>query len=277
MTVNFRDLFPSIQPVLEEIAHIPLIEHVNATLWIFALVEIGHLLFLATLGGAVLLLNLRVLGLILRSIPLQDVEQALRRWYQAGAAGTIVTGLAMGITTARTLLPSGAFFIKMVALLAAIILSGVVARQVRSGRAAPTAGNIAAIALGFAIWFFALFLFATTGSVNSGSMLIALVGAALLVAITQRRFRPAAAVLATLALGGWYLSLDSLAGYHAGGGIAWIGHGVLAATALPLVGLGAREIRAGNGTKYAVLKLTAFAATLAWITVTAAGRWIGFS
>ena len=109
MTVNFSELLPWAAPALESLAHIPVIKYVNETVWIFALVETGHLLFLAVLGGAVFALNLRVLGLVLPAVSLQDVERAVRPWYNAGVAGALVTGLAMAITTARTLLPSGAF------------------------------------------------------------------------------------------------------------------------------------------------------------------------
>ena len=58
MTVNFTELLPWTQPVLESLAHIPVIKYINETVWIFALVETGHLLFLAILGGAVFALRL---------------------------------------------------------------------------------------------------------------------------------------------------------------------------------------------------------------------------
>jgi hypothetical protein len=277
MTVNFNQLFPALQPALEGIARSSLIQQVNETQWVFAVVEIGHLLFLAMLGGAVFALNLRLLDLVLKDVPVEQVEQAARPWYWLGAAGTVVTGLAMSITTLRTLLPNGAFFIKMVALLAAILLSHFVARLARQRSPEALRASLPIIAAGFAIWLLALFLFTTTASLNSGSLLVALVAAVLLAALAQPRHRAAVAALATLGLVGWYMSLDVFAGQPGGDTFAWVGNGLAgAAVALP-IGIGVRDVRTKtiNGERY--LKVTAYASTLAWITVAAAGRWIGFS
>ncbi|MFC4594883.1 DUF6644 family protein [Sphingobium tyrosinilyticum] len=273
MTVNLRDLAPSIQPAVDAIAAIPVIRYVNETAWIFAVVETGHLLFLAILGGSVLGLNLRLLGLILPGMSNRDVERALHPWYVTGVVGTIVTGVAMAITVARTLLPSGAFFIKMVALAAAILLSHVVARQVRSGRMALPENAIFGLAL--LLWSGSLLLFATTQGLNSGAMLIGLAGAGILAAASQPRHRPAIIGLFVVAFGAWFFALDGISdeGHLAG----WAGNALLAATVVPALGAGVRDIRAGSHQADVSMKVTAFASTLAWVTVAAAGRWIGFS
>jgi hypothetical protein len=52
---------------------------------------------------------------------------------------------------------------------------------------------------------------------------------------------------------------------------------VLAAAVLPALGSGVRDIKAGTDRTDVALKLLAFASILAWVTVAAAGRWIGFS
>jgi hypothetical protein len=275
MNFNFRDIFPALEPALESLAHAPFIQSVNEAVWIFALVETGHLLFLTILGGAVFALNFRFLGLVLQGVPIEEVEQATRRWYWIGAAGTIITGVAMGITTSRTLLPSGAFFVKMLALVAAIALSNVVIRQARRGSAARL--NAVAIIAGIAIWFFSLYLFATTATLNSGSFLIALAGGALLAAAAQRQHRPAVIGVVVLALAGWFVSLDTLGAPSEGKSFFWIGSGIIAALVVLVAGLGVRDVRTKAFDKEAIQKLTVFASTLAWVTVTAAGRWIGFS
>jgi hypothetical protein len=276
MTVNLRDLAPSIQPAAEAVANLPVIRAVNEIAWIFAVVETGHLLFLAILGGAVLGLNLRLIGLILPAMSSRDVERALRPWYIAGVAGTIGTGVAMAITMTRTLLPNGAFFIKMVALFAAILLSHVVLRQVRTGRLAGRENAILAFAL--ILWGGSLLLFASTQGLNSGAMLIGLAGAGILAAASQPRRRPAIIGFFAVAFSAWFFALDGSSpegtGQFASG---WLGGAVLAAAVLPALGSGVRDIKAGTDRTDVALKLLAFASILAWVTVAAAGRWIGFS
>lgn len=277
MSVNFGELFPAVSPALEALAHIPLVQRLTETAWVFALVETGHLLFLTVLGGSVFALNLRLLDLVLTDVPVEDVERATRPWYRAGVIGTIATGVAMAATTASTLLPSEAFFIKMASLLAAIVLSQNVARQVRDSRASQAPGSIVAIAAGFSIWLGALFLFATTAQLNSGSLLVALAGAALFSAAAQRHHRVIVASLSVVVLTGWYLSLDAVGAQDGGGSFASLGNGVAAVAVMPVLGIAVRDIRVDASGTEAVRKLTAFSATLAWITVAAAGRWIGFS
>lgn len=275
MTVNLRDLVPSIQPAVEGLAAIPFIRYINETAWIFAVIETGHLLFLVVLGGAVFGLNLRLLGLILPDVAIRDVERTLKPWYEAGVAGTLLTGVAMAITTFRTLLPSGAFFIKMVALISAILLSRMVVRQLRNGQLTFSENAL----LGFAVllWSGSLLLFATTDGLNSGAMLIGLAGAGILAAASQPRRRPALIGLFAIAFGTWFSALDGFAGGQDGQLAEWLGHSILAATVVPAVGASVRNIQGGGDRSEVSLKLMAFASTLAWVTVAAAGRWIGFS
>jgi hypothetical protein len=276
MTVNFSELLPWAASALEGLAQIPVIKHINEAVWIFALVETGHLLFLTLLGGAVFVLNLRVLGLVLSAVSLQDVERAVRPWYRAGVAGALATGFAMATTTARTLLPSGAFFIKMVALVAAILLSSIVAREIRTGRLASGRAGVLRLGVAVVMWVSALLLFGLTAGLNSGGILIGLAGAALLSVAVQRRHRPLAIGLSAFALIAWFTSFNGIAAE--GSGFALVGPGVLAALVIaPVLRSSAFEARLIAIDGDIARKLTAFASTLAWVTVAAAGRWIGFS
>lgn len=278
MTVNFSGLFPAIEPVLKGLAQIPIIKYVNETVWIFALVETAHLLFLTVLGGSVIALNLRVLGLVLPGVPVQDVERAVRSWYRAGVTGAIVTGIAMGVTTARTLLPSGAFFIKMIALVAAILLSNIVTREAREGREAATQAGLLRLGAALLLWVSTLLLFALTAGLSSGGILIALAGAALLSVATQRRHRPLVIGLSALALAGWFGWFNGVIGPGQGPDLAWLSPSVLAVVAVaPALRVGTRQARDRSSQKDVATKLTAYASLLAWVTVAAAGRWIGFS
>jgi hypothetical protein len=70
---------------------------VNNSKWAFAAFEAGHLLALAMLGGAVLLVDLRLLGLGLKDEPLRRLARAAQPWLWIGLVGIIVTFLGAAL------------------------------------------------------------------------------------------------------------------------------------------------------------------------------------
>lgn len=272
MSVNFRDALPTLQAPLDSFAQIGWIKDLNQTTWLFAIVETAHLLSMVILGGAVLVLNLRLLGAILKDVPASTVEAATRPWLRIGIVGTIATGIYMGVATIVTLLPSGAFFVKMIALVAAILLSIAVSRQVREN-----AGTDGPQPLGLAIaagtlWLVALVLFTATSELSSGSLIVAFAGFVLFAA-SLARYR--AAYLA--ALGGVVVLAVLLSLEFAPEGSALPG---LVAVVLALgaaIAAGWFENRSNTAPVLGRIQVAALSSSLAWITVAAAGRWIGFS
>jgi len=276
MNIDFSDLAPDTAARIETLSQVPLVKYINETVWIFAIVETAHLLFLTILGGAVLALNLRLLGVVLRDVSPRDVERATRPWLIGGVVGTILTGVAMGLTTAGTLLPSAAFFVKMVALVAAILFSIAVAREVRRSEesAKPAVGRaLARVAL--LLWVTALALFATTRGLSSGAVLVALAGFALLAAFVTRHRRAYLIGLSAILGGGYFvtewISADGLRGP------TWLSLAPLGGALALVAVIASLERRDGARIAPPPARAAAFASTLAWITVAAAGRWIGFS
>lgn len=277
MTPNFGTLLPMLEPVLARLDQVPFLQYVNETVWIFAIVETAHLLFLAMLGGAVLGLNLRLLEVALRDVSVRDVERWTRPLLIVGAAGTIITGVAMGITTARTLVPSSAFFIKMVALVGAILISLAISRVVARGEDAPIGTNGALGLGGAVVWAFAILLFATNAHISVGALLVLGAGVALLIVTARRHRWPLAGGLAALAIGVWF-SADLIGAGDEQGLFAGAFNMGAVAAAIPLtIGAGAFEYSSERTEGVSVIKIGAFTSTLAWLTVAAAGRWIGFS
>lgn len=279
MNLNLREIARAVAGAFDTISTSPAIKYINETAWIFAIVETTHLLFLAVLGGAVLILNLRLLGVTLTGLPTRDVERATRPWLIGGIIGTILTGTGMGLTTMNTLMSSAAFLVKMVALVGAILFSLAVARAARRDEDATApadrGGRLLALA-GLAWWLASLVLFAIGSGLGSGAFLVALAGFVLFAAFTRRWRR--VYVLGLLAvLGGGLLLAERFA-------VAW-GEEPLWLVTLPLgaalllalvVAVLERRERS-SGPRFAPAQLAAFASTLAWITVAAAGRWIGFT
>jgi len=105
MSINFRDAVPAIVDPLERAAQADWVRSLNETAWLFAMVETAHLLFLVVLGGAVAVLNLRLLGAVLRDVPEREVEAATRPWFLAGVIGTVATGIYMGVAPSGLAMP----------------------------------------------------------------------------------------------------------------------------------------------------------------------------
>jgi hypothetical protein len=101
----------------------PLGDGIKSSVWLFPAIEAVHLLALALLGGAVLMLDLRLLGLGLTSQPASSVERDTRPWLFGALAAMLVTGGLLGVSEAVKLYDKQAFWVKMIALAVALIFT----------------------------------------------------------------------------------------------------------------------------------------------------------
>jgi hypothetical protein len=277
MRPSIREIAPDLARWIEQAGAAPLLRYINENPWINAVIGTTHILFLTVLGGAMLVLNLRVLGVVLAGVPMRDVTRMVRPVLLTGIIGTVATGILLGLATLSMLLSNPAFLVKMVALLAGIGLTLAVLHAASAEEEAdrPVRGAAALAIASTAVWIAALVLFATTDGLGPGAFLVALAGLALFAAYVRRGRAYYAAALAIVLGGGLvaveWTSSDGLVGP------AW----------LPLVPLGGaiaiaavwglRQRLASDWRPPSSASLAAFASTLAWITVAAAGRWIAFA
>jgi hypothetical protein len=98
--------------------------------WAFAVIESFHLLGLAVIGGAVLMVDLRLLGLGLRNQPLRDVARDAYPWLVGSLVVMLVTGFGLFLSEAVKCYYSPAFWVKMTSLLLAISFTFTVRRRV---------------------------------------------------------------------------------------------------------------------------------------------------
>jgi hypothetical protein len=96
---------------------------IKDSVWLFPAIEAVHLLALAMLGGAVLMLDLRLLGLGLRSQPISLVARETRPWLIGAIATLVLTGVLIGLSEALKLLDKPAFWVKMAALAASLVFT----------------------------------------------------------------------------------------------------------------------------------------------------------
>jgi hypothetical protein len=129
-------------------------EAIRASTWLFPAIESLHLLGLAVIGGAVLLLNLRLLGWgFQRQAPAQ-LWRDTRPWLVSSLAVMLVTGLMLFTSEAIKLYYHEAFWVKMTSLALSMLFTFTVVRRVAladAGRVRPV-WNRAVAVISIVLW-----------------------------------------------------------------------------------------------------------------------------
>lgn len=92
----------------------------NST-WLFPFVEIFHLLALGVLGGSVLIVNARLLGLRFQQEPVSELAAEVEPWMIASLIVMLISGFFLFSSESVKMYGSGPFRIKMVFLALAIL------------------------------------------------------------------------------------------------------------------------------------------------------------
>lgn len=244
----------------------------------FAHFEVLHILSLVILGGASILLNLRIIGFGLNDDPTSTVERNTRPWLNLGVAGILITGILIGASNPDRLYTSEAFTAKMLALAAGLILTyGVSMRVARADGRMDRAAAVTAV-VGLVFWGLSLFVFSTAKLVNPGVWHVMTAAALMVLFVTRGIVRlifgfglillsVVMFVMTRLMIDPEdFARLDPSTKAFAYSFALWIA----AAAAVQILtddkGPGSRAPRA-----------MAYCAILAWVTAAAAGRWIAFA
>ncbi len=89
---------------------------IRQSLWLFPVIEAVHLLGLCLLGGAVLVVDLRLLGLGLRTQPIAVVARGAQPWLYAGVAVMLTTGFLLFLSEAVKCFHNPSFRVKIATL-----------------------------------------------------------------------------------------------------------------------------------------------------------------
>ena len=108
----------------------PVGEAIRNSLWLFPFVEAFHLLALAVIGGAVLVVDFRLLGLGLKRHPIEDLARDAQPWLIGSLLFMIASGVPLFMSEAIKCYYSFAFWVKMSALVLAIIYTFTIRRRV---------------------------------------------------------------------------------------------------------------------------------------------------
>src|SRR5918993_315313 len=102
----------------------------RASPWLFPAIATIHLMGLSIIGGAVLLVDLRLLGLGLRSQPVAQLSRDAERWLFRGLYVMVSTGIPLFMCFATKYYYLTFFWVKMAALLMVVLFTVSVRRRV---------------------------------------------------------------------------------------------------------------------------------------------------
>jgi hypothetical protein len=117
-------------PLFERLEASAIGEAVRGSLWLFPIVEAFHLVGLAVIGGAILVVDFRLLGLTLRAHPVSRLARDMQPWVVWSLVVMIVSGIPLFLSEAIKCYYSFAFWTKMVALAGAILFTFTLRRVV---------------------------------------------------------------------------------------------------------------------------------------------------
>ena len=123
--------------------------------WLFPVIESIHLLFLALLGGSVLIVDLRMVRLLLKDRAVSELAGEARPFMIGALIGMIATGLPLFLSEPTKCYYSPAFWLKMETLAIALVFTFTI--RTRVTRAEPVRNTarrqVLVGALSMALWF----------------------------------------------------------------------------------------------------------------------------
>jgi hypothetical protein len=95
---------------------------IRESTWLFPAIESTHLLALALLGGSILIMSLSILGWGLKT-PVAELYQSAHRYLNAAVIVLLITGVFLGISEPVKLYGREAFWVKMISLSVALLVT----------------------------------------------------------------------------------------------------------------------------------------------------------
>jgi hypothetical protein len=105
-------------------------EAIRNSVWLFPFIEAFHLVGLGVTGGAVLIVDLRLLGWGLRGHPVSQLAKDTNPWLLGSLTMMFASGIPLFVSEATKCYYSFAFWVKMVCLLLVIIFTFTLRRRV---------------------------------------------------------------------------------------------------------------------------------------------------
>jgi hypothetical protein len=124
---------------------------IRNSVWMFPAIEAFHLLGFGLTAGAMLVVNLRLLGVGLTKQPVAQIAAGAEPWLILGVAMMVVSGVPLFLAESIKCLYSYAFWIKMICLVLVVLFTFTIYRHVTRTKSASdgtsTARSAAVISL----------------------------------------------------------------------------------------------------------------------------------
>ena len=129
--------------------------------WLFPVIESVHLLALAVLGGAVLIVDMRMIGILLRDREVREIARDARPFMIGALVMMIATGVPLFLSEPIKCYYSPAFWVKMWTLAIAVTYTLTIRTRVSRSEVVSVAGAVRRTtrrqvmvgALSIALWF----------------------------------------------------------------------------------------------------------------------------
>ena len=126
---------------------------IRSSLWLFPVIEAVHLLGLCMLGGAILVLDLRMLGVGLRQ-PIAEVARDARPWLIGALVVMLATGTALFLSESIKCYYNTSFWVKITTLPIALLFTFTVRNRAARGAGPDATARTRAVGLmSLALWF----------------------------------------------------------------------------------------------------------------------------
>jgi len=119
-----------LEPFFQWMNDLAVSKAIGESIWIYPLVQAIHLLFLALFAGALLIVDLRLMGFGMREQPVARIARDARPWLIVGFLGLVVTGMPQLMQNAMREYFSDFFWLKMYFIPIALIFTFTVRQKV---------------------------------------------------------------------------------------------------------------------------------------------------
>ena len=120
-------------PFFEWMEGLAVTESLRSVPWFGAMINVMHLISLVVFAGAVLIVDIRLMGGGLTSQSVSQVARGARPWLIGGFVGLVVTGIPQLMLTAIKEYYASLFWFKMEVLLVALVFTFTVRHKVTMG------------------------------------------------------------------------------------------------------------------------------------------------
>jgi len=126
---------------------------VRESIWMFPIIESIHLTALCLMGGALILVDLRLLGFGLKEQGIDELARHVRPWLVGGVAVMLTTGVLLFLSEAIKCFYNTSFWVKMTALPIALLFTFLVRnRAALNGLETSTRSRLIGVA-SLLLWF----------------------------------------------------------------------------------------------------------------------------